>query len=170
MIRTTSDQNACDTCSRVPLRRLFFKHALGCAAVMAGLFLGNDSLPILGETVALAANDGERRYPVPASDGVAIDQPAGVMLARYQGMVMALSMTCPHQQAAVRWVPQEQRFRCSKHDSKYQPNGTYTTGRATRNLDRFPIRRDGDAVVVNVTQVFKSDQDAAGWNNAAVPA
>lgn len=100
----------------------------------------------------------------------AIDQPAGVMLARYQGMVMALSMTCPHQQAAVRWVPQEQRFRCSKHDSKYQPNGTYTSGRATRNLDRFPIRRDGDAVVVNVTQVFKSDQDAAGWNNAAVPA
>jgi hypothetical protein len=26
-----------------------------------------------------------------------------------------------------------------------------------------------DAVIVNVTQVFKSDQDAAGWNNAAVP-
>ena len=78
-------------------------------------------------------------------------------------------MACPHQQAAVPWRPQEQRFQCSTHDSKYQPNGTYTSGRATRNLDRFPIRRDGDAVVVNVTQVFKSDQDAAGWNNAAVP-
>ena len=78
-------------------------------------------------------------------------------------------MACPHQHAAVPWRPQEQRFQCSKHDSKYQPNGTYTSGRATRNLDRFPIRRDGDAVVVNVTQVFKSDQDAAGWNNAAVP-
>jgi Rieske Fe-S protein len=91
------------------------------------------------------------------------------MLARYQGMVMALSMTCPLSRRRCGGAA-EQRFRCSKHDSKYQPNGTYTSGRATRNLDRFPIRRDGDAVVVNVTQVFKSDQDAAGWNNAAVPA
>ena len=136
---------------------------------MAGLLLGNNPLPVLGETVALATNDGERHYPIPAADGVVIDQPAGVMLARYQGKVMALAMACPHQQAAVRWRPKEQRFQCSKHDSMYQPNGTYTSGRATRNLDRFPIRREGDAVIVNVTQVFKSDQDAAGWNNAAVP-
>jgi Rieske Fe-S protein len=148
---------------------MFLKRALGCAAAVAGLLLGNNPLPILGETVALATNDDERRYPIPATDGAAIDQSAGVMLARYQGKVMALAMACPHQQAVVRWRPQEQRFQCSKHDSKYQPNGTYTSGRATRNLDRFPIRRDGDAVVVNVTQVFKSDQDAAGWNNAAVP-
>jgi hypothetical protein len=27
-----------------------------------------------------------------------------------------------------------------------------------------------DAVIVEVTEVFTSDQDAAGWNNAAVPA
>jgi Rieske Fe-S protein len=135
----------------------------------AGLLLGTESLPILGETLALAVNDGERRYPIPASDGVTIDQSAGVMLARYQGKAMAFSSVCPHQRAAVRWLAQEQRFQCSKHESKYQPNGTYTSGRATRNLDRFPIRREGDALLVNVTLVFKSDQDAAGWNNASVP-
>jgi Rieske Fe-S protein len=77
-------------------------------------------------------------------------------------------MACPHQNAAVYWLPKEQRFRCSKHDSKYQPSGTYTSGRATRNLDRFPIRRDGDAVMVDVTRVFRSDQDAAAWTNAVV--
>jgi Rieske Fe-S protein len=57
---------------------------------------------------------------------------------------------------------------CSKHDSTYQPTGIYTSGRATRNLDRFPIRRDDDHVVVDVTKVFKSDEDPSGWASAAV--
>ena len=68
----------------------------------------------------------------------------------------------------MRWLPAEQRFQCSKHDSKYQPNGTYTSGRATRNLDRFPIHRDGQSVVIDVSKIYKSDQDAAGWTSAVV--
>ena len=167
-MKTITFEKPCDTCTMHPRRRMFLKRALGCAAAVAGLLLGNHPFPILGETVALATNDGERRYPIPATDGVALDQSAGVMLARCQGKVMALAMACPYQQAAVLWLPQERRFQCSKHDSRYQPSGTYTSGRATRNLDCFPIRREGDAVVVNVTQVFRSDQDAAGWNNAAL--
>jgi len=167
MKRGASAGISCQGCAAQPLRRIFLRRALNCAAAVTGLLLENHPLPLF-ETVALAANDSERRYPIPPSDGVAIDQSAGVMLARYQGRVMALAMACPHQQAAVRWRPQEQRFECTKHDSKYEPNGTYRTGRATRNLDRFPIRRDNDAVVVNVTQVFRSDQDTAAWNNAAV--
>ena len=100
-----------------------------------------------------------RRYALPDTDGVTIDQSSPVMLVRYQGNVCALALACPHQRAAVRWVPKEQRFQCSKHDSKYQPNGTYTSGRATRNLDRFPIQREGQSVLVDVTRVYKSDQD-----------
>jgi Rieske Fe-S protein len=65
-------------------------------------------------------------------------------------------------------VPAEQRFRCSKHDSKYQPDGTYTSGRATRNLDRFPIHRDGQAIVVDVSRIYKSDQDPSGWATAVI--
>jgi len=168
MSKITSGRCLGDRCGTGPQRRLFLKRAFGCAAAVAGLMVGTGALPMLGETGALSANDGERRYPIPASDGVAIDRSASVMLGRYQGKVFALSMACPHQNAAVRWLAQEQRFQCTKHDSKYQPSGTYTSGRATRNLDRFPIRRDGDAVVVNVTQVFKSDEDAAGWTSAAV--
>jgi nitrite reductase/ring-hydroxylating ferredoxin subunit len=105
---------------------------------------------------------------MPNSDGVSIDQSSAVMLTRYQGQVFALALACPHQNAAVRWLPQEQRFRCSKHDSKYQPTGTYTSGRATRNLDRFPIRRDGDQVIVDISKVFKSDADPRGWTSAAL--
>ena len=41
-------------------------------------------------------------------------------------------------------------------------------GRATRNLDRFPIQKDGASVLVDVTRVFRSDQEAAGWAAAFV--
>jgi nitrite reductase/ring-hydroxylating ferredoxin subunit len=146
-----------------------------------GLLLGSVSIAFaagqvgIGERVfALAAGSGEphgneRRYPLPMSDGVIVDRASQVMLARYHGQVVALAIACPHQQAAVRWLPGEQRFQCSKHDSKYQPTGTYTSGRATRNLDRFPIRRDGDTIVVDAARVFQSDKDQAGWAAAVVP-
>ena len=75
---------------------------------------------------------------------------------------------CPHEHAAVKWVAKDGRFQCSKHDSRYTPEGTYTSGRATRNLDRFPIRREGDTIVVTVDRVFRSDQDSAGWTAASV--
>jgi Rieske Fe-S protein len=82
--------------------------------------------------------------------------------------MFAFALSCPHQNAAVKWVAKDHRFQCTKHDSEYQPDGTYTTGHATRNLDRFPIRRDGDAVVVNLNAVYRSDQNHSGWEAAAV--
>ncbi|HMB79977.1 MAG TPA: hypothetical protein VKI43_07920, partial [Vicinamibacterales bacterium] len=59
-------------------------------------------------------------------------------------------------------------FQCPKHESKYQPNGTFMNGRATRNMDRLPIRLDGATLVVNVAAMFQSDKDPAGWASATV--
>jgi len=148
-------------------RRTFLWRVIGCAA--GALTLGClASLEVVASESGSPPQGTERRYPLPDVDGVTIDQPSAVMLVRYQGKVMALALACPHQRAAVRWLPNEQRFQCSKHDSKYQPNGTYTSGRATRNLDRFPIHRDGQSVVIDVSRIYKSDQDGAGWASAAV--
>jgi Rieske Fe-S protein len=150
-------------------RRNLLRLVLGCAAgLLSGTTIGAEELPVLGVTAPITAQGNERRYAIPSGDGVSIDQSSAVMLTRYQDKVFALSMACPHQRAAVRWQPGQQRFQCSKHDSKYQPTGMYTSGRATRNLDRFPIRRDGDEVIVDITKVFQSDQDLSGWTNAAV--
>jgi len=74
----------------------------------------------------------------------------------------------PHENAVVKWLAKDGRFQCSKHDSQYTPNGTYTSGHATRNLDRFPIRRDGNSVVVSLDRVFHSDQNAQAWAAASV--
>jgi nitrite reductase/ring-hydroxylating ferredoxin subunit len=164
---TPSPSAPCSLARRVD-RRDLFRLALGCAGGLLGGALAADGLRVLGVVTPLSAQGSERRYAIPSGDGVTLDQPSALMLTRYQGKVFALAMACPHQRAAVRWLPGEQRFKCSKHDSKYEPSGVYTSGRATRNLDRFPIRRDGDQVVVDVTKIFKSDQDQGGWTNAVV--
>jgi hypothetical protein len=44
----------------------------------------------------------------------------------------------------------------------------HTKGHGTRNLDRFPIRRDGGSVIVNLEKVFQSDKHAEAWAAAAI--
>ncbi len=154
-------------------RRQFLRSG-GCAAaaLAACVLLSADlrGLPILtasGEDIGADGRE-ERRYPVPAADSVTVDHDAQVLLVRYQGHVFGMSLACPHEHAAVRWVEKDHRFQCTKHDSRYQQDGVHISGRATRNLDRFPIRRDGDAVVVTLDRVIQSDTDPAGWAAAVV--
>ena len=52
--------------------------------------------------------------------------------------------------------------------SRYQPDGTFISGRATRGMDRLAVRRDGAEVVVNVETLFKQDVDLAGWTGAVI--
>jgi Rieske Fe-S protein len=105
----------------------------------------------------------ERRYPIPAGDSVNIDRTAQLFVARAQGHVYVLARSCPHQNDAVKWLPNDHRFQCTKHDSQYQVDGLHTAGRATRNLDRYVIHRDGDTVVVDLHRWIQSDKDPAGW-------
>ena len=153
-----------DDCHRCPLhagttRRVFLQEAGGglVAAFLVAITATN-----------AIAGSSEKRYPIPSSDGATVDREAQVILVRYQNRVVALALACPHQNAAVKWLPSDGRFQCSKHDSRYTPDGVHTAGRATRNMDRFPVTRDGASVVVDVSRVFRSDQDAAGWAGAAV--
>ena len=110
----------------------------------------------------------EHRYPVPAADGVTIDKAAQVIVVRFQSHLYAFNLACPHQNQALRWLPKEGRFQCPKHESKYQPNGTFMNGRATRNMDRLAVRLDAGSLVVDVDTMFQSDKDPAGWAAAAV--
>jgi nitrite reductase/ring-hydroxylating ferredoxin subunit len=111
---------------------------------------------------------GEARYPMPAADGVQIDRDNQVILVRSNNVIYAFDLSCPHQNTALRWDDADGRFQCPKHHSKYQPDGTFISGRATRNMDRLAIRRDGDSVVVDLDAMYKSDHDQAGWAAAAV--
>jgi Rieske Fe-S protein len=147
-------------------RRQFLQRS-GCTLfTLAACGLGADL--VLPVSAIAGVGGRERSYSLPAADGVNIDRPAQVMLVRYANHVYAFSLACPHENAAVKWVKKDGRFQCTKHDSQYKPDGTYTSGHATRNLDRFPIRRDGATVIVTVDRVFRSDQNRAAWEAAVV--
>jgi nitrite reductase/ring-hydroxylating ferredoxin subunit len=115
------------------------------------------------------AQGSEHRFPFPASDGVTIDRKEQVIIVRSQGHVYAFNLSCPHENTALKWLPKDMRFQCPKHESKYQPNGTFMSGRATRNMDRLKIRRDGDALFVDLSHIIKSDTDPAVWAAATIP-
>jgi Rieske Fe-S protein len=110
----------------------------------------------------------EQRYPVPTADGVSLDRRAQIILVRAGSHVYAMALACPHENAAVKWLNADRRFQCTKHDSRYTPDGLYTSGHATRNLDRFPVRLDGASIVVTTDRVYRSDQDLAAWTAARV--
>ena len=103
-----------------------------------------------------------------AADGATIDKQTGVILVRLQGKVIAFNLACPHENTALRWKQAVGRFECTKHDSKYSPDGTYIGGRATRNMDRLKIERDGANVVVDLSNLIKSDTQAAEWKAAVI--
>lgn len=157
---STPDTGSCDSCSA--LTRRDFLSVSSCT--VTALFVGLRQV----EGAATFPGAQERTYPIPAADGTTIDRDAQVILVREQQNVYAFNLSCPHQNAAVRWNAAGQRFQCSRHDSKYMPNGTYTSGRATRNMDRFPIRRAGTNIIVDTSGIIRSDQDSAGWAAAVV--
>ena len=149
-------------------RREFIHDGSCVLLALSALGLAGDAAAYPAAAVSGAGSGSERRYPIPPADGVNIDRAAQVILVRASSKVFAFALACPHQNAAVKWVAKEQRFQCTKHDSRYQPDGVYTEGHTTRNLDRFPIRRDGDMVVVSLDAVFRSDQNRGGWDAAVV--
>jgi nitrite reductase/ring-hydroxylating ferredoxin subunit len=139
----------------------------GCLALALGLPSGDFfALPMVG--AAGRASGRERIYPIPTSDCVSVDREAQVILVRYEGRMSAFALSCPHQMAAIRWVEKDGRFRCTKHDSRFGPEGTRLSGVAPRNLDRYAIRREADTVVVDLDSSFHSDKDPAGWDSAIV--
>ena len=157
----------CDGCPLIPERREFLRNAavFAVAAMSLGLPLRRVSAQIFS-----SAGDGRKSlsYPVPSQDGAQIDRDNDVILVRYQNEVIAFSLGCPHQNVALRWSESEMRFQCPKHHSQYEPGGEFIKGRATRNMDRLAIKRDGSNIVVDPDTLYRNDEEAAQWNAAVV--
>ena len=172
--RRTDEQDACAGCTLHEAvresRREFLRDA-GAAVIAALATLGiPDSAHALAVGVATASHAGGSRasYPLPSADGVAIDKEREVILVRWEGAVYAFRLSCPHQNTALKWREKDGRFQCPKHKSKYQPDGTFISGRATRAMDRYAVRRAGGEIVVDLEKVFLEDKDKAGWSAARV--
>lgn len=177
MDRTNTEPD-CDGCPLVP-RRAFLRDAgLTAAAVLAAL----GALPAVAaaarvELVSASDTSGggnasreEKSYPIPDKDGTQIDKSNDLMITRWQGKAYAYSLACPHQNTALKWFDKEGQFECPKHHSRFQPDGIYVkdSGRATRGLDRFAVRRDGAKLVVDLDKLYQEDENAAEWQTAFI--
>jgi Rieske Fe-S protein len=162
----------CGGCGLPEDRRTFLREA-GLAAAGILVALGAPlgvarAMPL--ELVGAPAPAGRARvtYPIPAADGVQLDRGNELFLVRWQKVVYAFELSCPHQNTALRWNDGDKRFQCPKHKSQYGPDGVYIEGRATRSMDRLGIKREGRAVVVDVDLLFKEDENPAEWKAAMV--
>jgi nitrite reductase/ring-hydroxylating ferredoxin subunit len=153
-------------CSGCRTRREFL---LDAAAVAAAIGFAGGEASALAVTLASGQPAGsEHRLPLPPADGVTIDRGAQVIVVRAQGAVYAFNLACPHENTALRWRAGDGRFQCPRHESKYRPDGVFMEGRATRNMDRFAVRRDGNELVVDLTRLYRSDANKAEWTAALV--
>jgi nitrite reductase/ring-hydroxylating ferredoxin subunit len=171
-----TDNAAAASCAACPLgealeRRAFLRDAalktVGILITLGAAASDARALP-LRLLSPIEANGDERAYPLPAADGATIDREESVIVVRWQNTAYAFSLACPHQNTALKWEPQDARFQCPKHHSKYRPDGSFIEGRATRGMDRFAVRRDGERLMVDLDKLYQQNEDPAEWKAALV--
>lgn len=156
---------ACDD-ALPPSRRVFLRGAGAALGALAMLGLTADEALAVPFRILRGTRGagGTVRYPIPAGDAVTFDDQNDVILVRRGAQAWAFVSACPHKEVVkLKWLRAENRFQCPKHDSKYQPDGTFIDGKATRNMDRLPIRKEGAELVVDPERAWQSDTQAAGW-------
>ena len=151
-------------------RRSFITHMSGAmlAALVGVEAVSADARYEVIEISGVDVAPSQKSYPVPAADGVTIDKSAQTILVRYQGKVIAFNLACPHENTALRWKQGSGKFECPKHNSRYTPDGKFIDGRATRNMDRLHVTRDGNNLTVDLSKIIKSDEQPAEWAAAAI--
>lgn len=150
-------------------RRAFLRAtALGVLGALAG----EAALPTLASAVATAAPTAmgklELRYALPPADGVAVDEVNEVILVRWRERAYAFSTKCPHRGARLEWRSAESRVFCPKHKARFRPDGAHDSGRQSRDLDRYDIRREGTSLVIRLDVLRRADSDPTGWAAATV--
>jgi nitrite reductase/ring-hydroxylating ferredoxin subunit len=161
----------CGGCDGDGGRREFLRQVTAILAGVAGSLRMGPGL-LAGLPIAFIPgrpmDADEAAYPIPAEDGATIDKTREVILVRYEKTVYAFALSCPHQKTSLRWKPEANQFQCPKHKSRFQPDGSFVDGRATRNMDRYAIRREGEEVRVSLGKLYREDENREEWIAAVV--
>jgi nitrite reductase/ring-hydroxylating ferredoxin subunit len=164
--------NDCSSCDLAMIgRRVFLRRAgLAVAATLAALGASGPTAfaAAVAEIEPARARGNERSYDIPATDGVYVDAANDVILARWQNQMFAFSIRCPHRGATLEWRQDENRVFCPKHKARFRPDGAHDSGRGSRDLDRFQVRRSGTGITVELARILRADTDLAAWRAAVV--
>lgn len=165
-------QDECSHCELATMGRRVFLQRAGLAAAAALAALGAAPSSAFAATVSTIKPGrtlgNSRSYRMLATDGVYVDAANEVILARWQNQIYAFSLACPHRGATLEWRQAENRVFCPKHKARFRPDGAHDSGRESRDLDRFDIRRVGTGVAVALDAKLRSDTDVAAWRAAVV--
>jgi nitrite reductase/ring-hydroxylating ferredoxin subunit len=166
-----SPDDACQGCDVRDSRRQFLRDAaLAVAGIAVALGLPSRAHGLdMSFGAAVRVRGAKASYALPTADGATIDKEREVILVRWQGAVYAFALSCPHQRTMLKWKEDDGgRFQCPKHKSKYRPDGTFISGRATRGMDRYALQRSAGEVTVDLAKLHKEDEDKAAWDAAVV--
>jgi nitrite reductase/ring-hydroxylating ferredoxin subunit len=162
---------ACKVCGLELERRAFLRTLVliaGGALAALGATPSEAAAVSLGRIRGRDDGGGPLVYRLPGTEGVEVDRENEVIIARHRSTVSAFALSCPHQRSMLKWLAADGRFQCTKHKSKYGPDGAYQSGRATRNMDRHPVTLREGALLVDRNVLLQSDEDPAAWAAAIV--
>ena len=169
--RVGADES-CSDCPAAGGRRAFLRDVgLAAAAALAAVAFRQPGAAFaagIGEITSLPAKLPERSYPIPVVDSVSVDVENEVILARWENRLYAFSLKCPHKGARLEWRNAEQRIFCPKHKARFLGEGSHVSGRGSRDLDRYAVRRGASGAVVDLGRVLRSDTDPAEWAAAVL--
>ena len=167
-----AEHNDCRGCAILDRRNFLRDAGLAVASVLValGAVPSHAAAAPLEFVSALGGGREDKAYPIPAKDGTQIDKENQTIITRWQNKVYVFSLACPHQNTVLRWSDKEHQFECPKHHSRFEIDGVYLkdSGRATRNMDRFAVRKDGNNIVANLDKLYQEDEDDAAWKAAFV--
>jgi nitrite reductase/ring-hydroxylating ferredoxin subunit len=167
----SASEESCVECPLATNRRRFLRDtglAVVGALVASGLRPGVALARAVREIRPVRSKGALRGYTISATDGVMIDVDNDVILARSLGKIYAFSLRCPHKGTRLEWHENESRIYCPKHKARFLADGEHASGRRTRNLDRYALRREGREVVVDTDRLFREDTDQSAWQSAQV--
>jgi cytochrome b6-f complex iron-sulfur subunit len=104
---------------------------------------------------------GAGRFYIVPYEGPGVDEATGVDYAGEGAIadaggeqLIALYQKCVHLGCRVPFCAQSQWFECPCHGSKYNRAGEYRLGPAPRGMDRFRISVEGEAVMVDTSEIL----------------
>jgi len=168
----THTSQSCQQCPVATSRRAFLRDAAAvAAAAVAAVSIVKPGMAFAqtaAEIEPASARSLERNYAIPPADTVSVDVSNEVILARWEDRVYAFSIRCPHKGARLEWRQSEQRVFCPRHEARFRADGSHFSGRDSRDLDRYRIRRSGNDLIVDLTELYRRDSDPDAWTQAVV--
>jgi cytochrome b6-f complex iron-sulfur subunit len=76
-------------------------------------------------------------------------------VTRVEGNLLALYQKCPHLGCRVPFCESSARFECPCHGSIFNLKGEYVGGPAPRGMDMFPVRVEGEQVLVDTGTIVE---------------